>query len=286
MHGLRLTELLPIYRALAARTDLALLCIQENQTDDTGSHAEVIRAALGDNFAVSCPGEASGLAVVYDKDRFSVQLELLVALPKLARMPRIARLWMASREPEQKYAQVLTVTPTVGRAQHAAPLREQRETTGGAQCADAPTNDGAEPFTLMNFHLDAAGSNNHRQTQLAAAATAITARNLHERVVACGDANIFTLTRWQHRRAYDDLLSPLADIGAVDTDTRPTHFFARSLEPRWGQRMFRALGRFRFDLPRRYDVICTNLEVMARGQVETLDSDHDLLWAHIALGSE
>jgi endonuclease/exonuclease/phosphatase family metal-dependent hydrolase len=256
MHGLRLAELLPTYQALVATTSLSLLCVQENQTHDTGSHAEVIRAALGTRFAVCCPDEATGLALVYDHDRFSIQPKIVVPLPKLARMPRIAHLYMASRDPEQKYAQVLTVTPRLG-----------------------------DPFTLINFHLDAAGGNMHRQAQLATVTTALRARHLHERVVACGDANIFTLTHRRHRRAYDALLSPLADIGAIDTDTRPTHFFARSREPRWGQRLLRALGRFRFDLPRRYDVICSNLEVMARGQVETPDSDHDLLWARIALGS-
>jgi endonuclease/exonuclease/phosphatase family metal-dependent hydrolase len=256
MHGLRLAELLPTYRALVATTGLSLLCVQENQARDTGSHAEVIREVLGARFAICSSNEAMGLAVVYDQDCVSVQPEFVVALPKLAHMPRLAHLWMASRDPEQKYGQVITVTPKSGQS-----------------------------FTMINFHLDAAGGNQHRQMQLAAVTTAVTARNVHHRIVACGDANIFTLTRWRHRRAYDRLLSPLADIGAVDDDTRPTHFFARSREPKWGQRLLHALGRFRFDLPRRYDVICTNLEVLGRGQVETPDSDHDLLWARIALGS-
>jgi endonuclease/exonuclease/phosphatase family metal-dependent hydrolase len=256
MHGLRLRELLPTYRALAETADMGLLCVQENQTQDTTSHAEVIRTALGPRFAVFAAADADGLAIVYDHERLKVEHALVVALPKLKTMPRLAHLWMASSEPEQKYAQVLHVTPRLGDA-----------------------------FTLVNFHLDAAGSNQHRQDQLASVTTAITARGLHQRLVACGDANAFTFLRRRHQRAYAKLLSPLADIGAVDEDTRPTHFFARSNEPKWGQRLMRALGRFRFDMPRRYDVICTNLEVMARGQIETPDSDHDLLWARIALGS-
>jgi hypothetical protein len=39
------------------------------------------------------------------------------------------------------------------------------------------------------------------------------------------------------------------------------------------------LGKMGLDLPRRYDVVCTSVPVLRRGQVVTPDSDHDLVWA-------
>jgi hypothetical protein len=52
------------------------------------------------------------------------------------------------------------------------------------------------------------------------------------------------------------------------------------------QRVARALGKLRLDLPRRYDVICSNLTPLARGQVATPDSDHDLLWGRFDVSAK
>ena len=80
------------------------------------------------------------------------------------------------------------------------------------------------------------------------------------------------------------MLAPLAALGAEDPGTAPTHYFARQNEPKVPHRVGVLLGKLGIDLPRRYDVVCTNLPVSARGQVATPDSDHDLVWARIAAG--
>ena len=63
---------------------------------------------------------------------------------------------------------------------------------------------------------------------------------------------------------------------------RDNHFFARAHEPRIGQRIAVAVGRVGVDFPRRYDVICSSLPVVARGMVTTPASDHDLVWAQVS----
>lgn len=249
MHGLRLQQLVAMYRSLAQTLDLSVLCLQENKVGGEATPAEVVRRALGPDYNVICRGENAQLAVVYDTRRVTVREEVLIPLPKLKVMGKLAPLYMQSKEPEQKYALVCTVTPHEG-----------------------------APFTLVNFHLDAAGTNKHRQEQLSAVSTTLVARELHHRLIAVGDTNVFTLRHKHHRQAYDDLLSPLTELGAVDPETRPTHFFSRSREPKIGQRVLRFIGKLRFDLPRRYDVMCSTIAPLSRGQVATPDSDHDLLW--------
>lgn len=257
MHGLRLPQLLATYRSLASTLDLGVLCLQENRRAGEATPAELVGKALGQDYAVLCRGENAQLAMVYDTRKVSLREEALLPLPKLKAMGKLAPLYMASAEPEQKYALVCTVTPR-----------------------------DAAPFALVNFHLDAAGGNRHRQEQLAMVSTSLVARDLHHRLVAVGDANVFTLRHKDHRKAYDSLLSPLAELGAIDPETRPTHFFSRSREPKIAQRILYAVGRLRFDLPRRYDVMCSNLPSLSRGQVATPDSDHDLLWGRYDVSAE
>jgi len=79
------------------------------------------------------------------------------------------------------------------------------------------------------------------------------------------------------------LPASLAAFGASDPETRPTHWFARQNEGKFIHQTGVLLGKLGIDLPRRYDVICTNLPVSARGQVATPDSDHDLVWARIGI---
>jgi endonuclease/exonuclease/phosphatase family metal-dependent hydrolase len=241
MHGLRLDALLPVYQTLSRTLPLALVCLQETMD----GHAETIAAALG-LAVVAHPNE--GLGMVYDATALELVETALVPLPKLAAMPRWAWVYMRSRDPEQKYALACKVLP----------------------------RHGGEPFTVVNFHLDAAGGNTHRRAQLQHMVDALPDTR---RVLACGDANIFALRN--HGDAYARLLQPLRDIGAFDPETRPTHFFARSREPRLGQRVMARLGRYGLDVPLRYDVMCSNLPVAQRGQVETPDSDHDLLWVRL-----
>jgi endonuclease/exonuclease/phosphatase family metal-dependent hydrolase len=245
MHGLRLGQLLATYVSLSRTLGLALLCLQETRD----GHTEAVRETLAGSFAaLSHPQE--GLGLVYDASLVDVHEELLVPLPKLIALPRFARLYMQSRDPEQKFAAVYRVTPKSG-----------------------------APFTLVNFHLDAAGGNVHRSGQLRFVVDVLRQRGLHDRLVACGDANIFAMRK--HGHAYAKLLAPLTEVGAVDPETRPTHFFARTRDPKLAQRMLVRLGRFGIDMPRRYDVICANVPVASRGQIETRDSDHDLLWVRL-----
>jgi endonuclease/exonuclease/phosphatase family metal-dependent hydrolase len=137
-------------------------------------------------------------------------------------------------------------------------------------------------FAAACFHLDTAGGNRHRATQVDAIATTLSERNLHHEFVACGDTNAFA---WRRQPAVlSRLLAPLAALGATDPDSRPTHFFARQNEPKLPHKIGVLLGKLGIDLPRRYDVVCTNLPVTERGQVVTPDSDHDLVWARIELG--
>ena len=140
---------------------------------------------------------------------------------------------------------------------------------------------GGAPFAAACFHLDTAGGNAHRATQVEAIAAALRERDLHGAFVACGDTNAFALRR--QPEALTALLAPLAALGAVDPGTRPTHYFARQNEPKLPHRTGVLLGKLGLDLPRRYDVICTNLPVAERGQVVTPDSDHDLVWARISI---
>jgi hypothetical protein len=101
--------------------------------------------------------------------------------------------------------------------------------------------------------------------------------------VACGDSNAFA---WRRQpEALQRLLAPLAALGATDPGIRPTHYFARQNEGKFIHGTGVLLGKLGLDIPLRYDVVCTNLTVTDRGQVVTPDSDHDLLWARIELGT-
>ncbi|MBC7792368.1 MAG: hypothetical protein H7Z43_01565 [Clostridia bacterium] len=246
MHGIRLRQLNATYRTLSRTLGLNVLCLQETLE----GHTESVGDALGGAYmTLAHPNE--GLGLVYDSAAVELREEALIPLPKLIAMPRYAGLYMKSRHPEQKYALACTVTP----------------------------RDGSTPFTLVNFHLDAAGTNVHRSAQLRFAVDRLRARDLTARLIACGDANVFALRA--HGQAYKKLLAPLSELGCVDNETRPTHFFARSREPRYAQRILRQVGKLGLDAPRRYDVICSNITTPARGQVETPDSDHDLLWVRL-----
>lgn len=77
------------------------------------------------------------------------------------------------------------------------------------------------------------------------------------------------------------MVSPLAAIGAVDTETRATHFFARQNEQKLTHKLVWLVGKLGLDIPLRYDVLCTNLRVRTRQQLSTPESDHDLVWVEV-----
>lgn len=248
MDGLRLAALIDDHLRLRDRRGLDLLCVQENERDS----ASRIAAALGDQYAVLGDALFPRLAMVYDQTTLRRRDSWLVALPRLGSLSPLERIYIASGMTEQKYALVATF-----------------ETVDD------------EPFAAVDMHLETAGDNTHRRAQVAAIARDLGRRELTDRVIACGDTNAFGWGLRRQLAKLGEVLGPLAAFGATDPGTLPTHFFARMNEPKPLHRVAVALGRFGLDMPRRYDVVCTNLPVAARGKVTTPDSDHDLVWAEI-----
>jgi endonuclease/exonuclease/phosphatase family metal-dependent hydrolase len=255
MHGLRLGALIPQYVALRDRQGLDLLCLQENRFlgDGDTRPSDLIASALGSDYRVVRHEQSPGLAFVHDARTLACEAHAIEPLPLLARLTPFERLYIRGGQTKQKYALLAELHPT------------------GAQA----------PFAAACFHLDTAGGNPHRAAQVQAIAAALRARNLHGAFVACGDSNAFA---WRRQpEALQRLLAPLAALGATDPETRPTHYFARQNEGKFVHQTGVLLGMLGLDLPCRYDVVCTNLPVSERGQVETPDSDHDLVWARVDL---
>lgn len=260
MQGHRLARLLRHYRALRDAEGLGVLCVQENGRHNTGAHAEAIaeelNAGAGEHdFQVACHADEISVATIYDRKLFTLEDCHLVSLPQLDRLTWWEKLYIHNGLEEQKHALLSTF-------RHA----------NGAQ------------LTVANFHLEAAGGNAHRRQQMELIADALQARGLTARLSACGDANSFAFRRHRQADALRYVLEPVSRYGAVDEGGEPTHFFARQYEPKLIKRICVWLGKLGIDLPGRYDVVCTNMPVVARGQVRTLDSDHDMVWAKLALG--
>jgi len=254
MHAMRLPALIRHYTALRDERGLDLLCVQENRflTDESDLPSDRIAAALGPDYRVVRDEGCPGLALVHDARTLTCSARAIAPLPLLASLTPFERLYIRGGKTKQKYALLAVVRP----------------------------RDSQASFAVACFHLDTAGGNAHRATQVEALAAALRDGNLHGAFVACGDSNAFAWRR--PTAALQRLLSPLAEFGATDPETRPTHWFARQNEGKFIHQTGVLLGKLGIDLPRRYDVICTNLPVSARGQVATPDSDHDLVWARIA----
>jgi endonuclease/exonuclease/phosphatase family metal-dependent hydrolase len=256
MHGLRLEALIQHHVALRDAQGLDLLCLQEDRfvTKNEDVPSTRIAAALGAEYRVIRDDGCPGIAFVYDAHTLACDGRSIVPLPLLAALNAFERLYIVGGKTKRKCALLV----------------EWRVRDGGAR------------FAAGCFHLDTAGGNAHRTTQIEAIAVALRERNLHRAFVACGDTNAFALRR--QPEALKALLAPLAALGAVDPETRPTHYFARQNEPKLPHRTGVLLGKLGIDLPRRYDVICTNVPATERGQVVTPHSDHDLVWARVAVG--
>lgn len=249
MNGQRTAALVSHYRELVARRGLALLCLQEDRPRDGHLPSADIAAALGPGFAALPCESGSGLTVVYDRERLRVAPRPALELPRLPRLTWLERRYIMGGVPEQRYAQICEVT-----------------------------RGGAPPFVLANLHLDTAGDNRHRGRQLEVVARALGAA----RRVVCGDTNLFAPTSAGQLRALRRAIAPLARMGVVDPETRPTHFFARQQEPSLAHRLAARLARGGLEMPGRYDILATDLPVATRGQVHTPASDHDLVWVSLA----
>jgi hypothetical protein len=262
MDGLWLDGLLPLYaglQAIASPGIVGMLCIQEHQL----GHADRIAGALGPCYRSTFEPAAPRLATIYDSRRLRLVSSRVIDLPRLSEVPLWQRLY-AAVEPEQK---------------HAALLGFERVDNGA-------------PFLVANFHLDAAGTNVHRGEQLsvvreglASDARALSHAGAQVKALVCGDTNAFSFRRRLASRALRGMLRPLEeqcgliDVGAADD--RVNHFFKRAREPKLGQQIAVFFGQFGVDFPCRYDVLCTDLHVRAHGQVDTADSDHDIVWATV-----
>ena len=256
MHGLRLPALIPHYVALREERGLDLLCLQEDrfltEGDDLPSTGSRRRSAPIQRGA-----------------------ERRLSGPRLRHRHANARVRRAIDRP----------APAAGGAERVrTPLHRGREDQAeirccSPSCARGPAARRSRPAAST---WTPRAVTRHRATQVEAIAGALRERNLHRAFVACGDTNAFALRR--QPEALQALLAPLAALGAVDPGTRPTHYFARQNEPKLPHRTGVLLGKLGIDLPRRYDVVCTNLPAPERGQVVTPDSDHDLVWARIAPG--
>jgi endonuclease/exonuclease/phosphatase family metal-dependent hydrolase len=254
MDGRRLAGLIRDYRALRARRGLDLLCIQENAGAGADSHAARIAAGLGRDYGWVWDPRAPRLALVLNRRRLRCAGWRLVALPRLERLSWIERRYIAGGRTRPKQALLAHL--------------------------DTPTGRG---LLVADFHLESAGSNAHRQRQAAAIAAALAAGPAGYVLVAAGDSNAFALDRRGQLDALATVLAPLAALGLRAPGFRPTHFFARQHEPKLWHRLCVQLGRLGLDLPRRYDVVCSDRPLAGWGQLTTPDSDHDLVWSRLRL---
>jgi endonuclease/exonuclease/phosphatase family metal-dependent hydrolase len=255
MHGLRLDGLIRHHLALRDQQGLDLLCLQEDRflSDEGQLPSARIAAALGPDYRVVRDDACPGLAFVHDSRTLDCRALAVMPLPLLSALNWFERLYIVGGKTKQKHTLL----------------------------AEWRARDGQAPFAAACFHLDTAGGNAHRGTQVQAIAAALRDRDLQSAFVACGDTNAFA---WRRQlEALAALLAPLAALGAVDPGTSPTHYFARQNEPKLPHRTGVLLGKLGIDLPRRYDVLCTNLTAVERGQVVTPDSDHDLVWARLSV---
>jgi endonuclease/exonuclease/phosphatase family metal-dependent hydrolase len=264
MHGLRIDALVGHYLALRDTEGLDLLCLQEDRylagvgpagderpKGDERPSARIL-TALGGAYRLVRDDGCPGLCLLYDSRTLSCRARAVVPLPRLGRLSWFEKLYIVGGQTKQKYVLLAEMQPSGG----------------------------GPGFAAVCFHLDTAGGNAHRLTQVEAVAAALEARDLQRRAIVCGDTNAFA---WRRQpEALGKLLAPLRNLGAADSETAETgatHFFARQNEPKLPHRVGVLLGKLGLDLPRRYDVVCTNLPVRRRGQVATPGSDHDLVWA-------
>jgi endonuclease/exonuclease/phosphatase family metal-dependent hydrolase len=260
MHGVRLPRLIERYLALQRDVGLDILCVQENTRTGGRTHSARIAAALGPRFAQVAEPDRTDTGILYDNECFRLVDAQRIALPRLTELNWLERRYIASGRPEQKYAQLAVLEPT-----------------------------NAAPFVVVSFHLETAGTNQHRRAQIGAIAAALTDRGATERAVICGDTNAFVLRARQQPAAMRALLAPLwsrgfGDLAAgADLEDRATHFFARQHEPRLTHRLTVLLGKLGLDLPLRYDVICSDLPARGCGVASAPESDHDIVWAALSV---
>jgi len=260
MHGVFLGDLIERYRALVPEHRVDVLCLQENVAlseeqaalrANAGTHAELFSAELGE-FQCVCLPEHPALATLIRK-AFVLEEAFLVPLPRLERLNWLERLYIRGGKVTVKYALVCTI------------------------------KNHAQRLTIANFHLETAGDNAHRRRQIGAVARALHERGLQRNVVACGDTNAFSWSRQGAGRVIAELMEPLHHVAGATpkTNGEATHYFARQREDLLPHRIACLVGRLGVDHPLPYDVICSDLEALKSGKVQTEESDHDLVYAEL-----
>lgn len=219
----------------------AVLCLQE----DRGLSGAAARS-LGRSHRVAKHEADPRMAIVYDAQQLSLRGLTAVPLATLPSLSFIETLYMEGGRPSQCYALLARFT-----------VRRPR-----LRAKESPE------LVVANVHLDAAGSTEHRETQMTTVREALAALARRWRrpakrppaVVAAGDTNAFAFSRGEARAALRRILGRLgfADATAAvhgeraATDPRfDTHWFSRAHEPKWGQRIAVAAGAVGIDLPLR-----------------------------------
>jgi endonuclease/exonuclease/phosphatase family metal-dependent hydrolase len=254
MNGLFLPAYFGYYRELMRSMGLDVLCVQESKHTLEGFGAARIARALGSEFTHKGDHSEYGVSIIYNRDKLRCTDLVLFPLPNPPRMSWLERRYIGDGRGEQMFALLAAFAPVRG-----------------------------DPFAVVNFHLDTVGGTPHRQNQVRAISEMLWSRGLARRVIACGDTNAFAFPRSKQLAALGQVLAPLHELGARDPGTRATHYFARQNEPKPAHRLCVLLGKLGIDVPGRYDVVCTNLPILRHGHRHTPESDHDLVWAQVAV---
>jgi hypothetical protein len=154
-----------------------------------------------------------------------------------------------------------------------------------------------QTFDVVNFHLDAAGTNAHRIAQfhhmVEQEGTDNSGRNIKHFQLFCGDTNLFGASLNSQVENFRALLqpgSPGANMDLIGDVSVPTHYFSRANEPKFGHQIVYNAGKLGLDFPGCYDVfVARNMGLLSsvggidqvtvedHGVIDTPMSDHNLV---------
>lgn len=224
MDGLQLPELLQCYTQLQARgvgpsrtRGLGFMLLQENVpiAASKSDAAAVIARRLGPRYSCARCDDEKRLAIVFDRQRFRHRGSAAVTLPQLPSLTWFERLYIKGPGPELKRALLST-------------FEERRRGLGRGSRGSRGRGRHRRQWAVVNIHLDAAGSNDFRRTQMDTVSRALlqwaqslrwderSARRFGE-VIVGGDTNCFALGRERQSLALRDILGPLRRQAIEDT---------------------------------------------------------------------
>ena len=250
MHGLRLQALIPHYVALRDEQGLDLLCLQEDRflTGGDGPAERPDRGGAGPRLP-RCAGrrDAPDSPSSIDARTLACDAQAIVPLPLLAALNAFERLYIVGGKTKQKYALLAELRARAPAARRSRPPASTSTPRAATRTGRRRSRRSRRRCANATF----TGPSSRAATPTRSRGAASPRR--------CGAAR--PAGRAGRRRS--------RDRGPPTTSPART---SRKLPHRTGV----LLGKLGIDLPRRYDVICTNLPVAERGQVVTPDSDHDL----------